>query len=424
MAKKILIISPHFPPSNLAAVHRSRLFAQHLGEFGWEPVILTVDEKYYEEKLDWNLHKLLPPGLRIEKVKAFKVTRPRIVGDIGLRGFFQLYKKAKQLIIKEKFDFLYILIPSFYVALLGRLLHRSTGVKYGIDYIDPWVHLFPGSEKTFSRHWFSTKLAKLLEPIAIKKASLITGVAEGYYKGVQERNPHLLNTCRFGAMPYGGEVNDHKSLKKLGLIPYLFQTKEKLQLVYAGAMLPKAYEPLEKIFKAIADEKEKYNSVEFHFIGTGSTPDDPKGYTIKSLAEKYGLWQYIVFEYPKRIPYLDVLIHLEAAAGVFILGSTEPHYTPSKTYQGVLSQKPIVAVLHTQSTAVNIIRSSGAGLVLDFDGEQEIDKIEYGFRSFFDSFRKFQRTFQPDMVNRQIFDQYSAKAVTQKLVTSLNSLYQ
>jgi hypothetical protein len=53
--KKILIISPHFPPSNLAAVHRSRLFAQHLPSFGWDPIILAVDEKYYEEKLDWDL---------------------------------------------------------------------------------------------------------------------------------------------------------------------------------------------------------------------------------------------------------------------------------------------------------------------------------------------------------------------------------
>ena len=67
--KKILIISPHFPPSNLAAVHRSRLFAQHLPSFGWEPVILMVDEKYYEEELDYNLVKLLSPGLRLEKVK-------------------------------------------------------------------------------------------------------------------------------------------------------------------------------------------------------------------------------------------------------------------------------------------------------------------------------------------------------------------
>src|SRR5690242_9740536 len=78
--KKILIIYPHFPPSNLAGVHRPRLFAQHLPSFGWEPVILTVDEKYYEEELDHNLVKLLPETLRIEKVKAFKVTKPRKIG--------------------------------------------------------------------------------------------------------------------------------------------------------------------------------------------------------------------------------------------------------------------------------------------------------------------------------------------------------
>ena len=96
--KKILIIYPHFPPCNLAGVHRSRLFAQHLPAFGWQPIILTVDEKYYEEKLDYNLEKLLPVDLRIEKVKAFKLTKPRVIGDIGLRAFFQFYKRAKQLI--------------------------------------------------------------------------------------------------------------------------------------------------------------------------------------------------------------------------------------------------------------------------------------------------------------------------------------
>jgi hypothetical protein len=91
--KKILIIYPHFPPSNLAGVHRPRLFAQHLKSFGWEPVILTVHEKFYEEELDWNLHKLLTSEIRIEKVNAFKITKPRLIGDIGLRGFFQLRKK-------------------------------------------------------------------------------------------------------------------------------------------------------------------------------------------------------------------------------------------------------------------------------------------------------------------------------------------
>jgi hypothetical protein len=419
--KKILIISPHFPPSNLAAVHRSRLFAQHLPEFGWEPIVLMVDEKYYEEKLDHNLEKLLPQGLRIEKATAFNITKPRLIGDIGLRAFFQLYKKAKQLIQKEKIDFLYIPIPSFYMALLGRWLHKTTGIKYGIDYIDPWVHHFPGSDKLFSRHWFSTKAAKFLEPIAVKKASLITGVAEGYYKGVIERNPKLVTHCIFGAMPYGGEKTDHEKLNQLDIKPYLFQKKYgKIQFMYAGAMLPKAYEPLERIFKAIANNPTGLESIEIHFVGTGKTTNDANGHTIKPLAEKYGLWQNTIFEYPKRIPYLDVLVHLDAVDSVFILGSTEAHYTPSKTYQGVLSGKPILAVLHKESTAVKILKESGAGMVLDFDGEQGIDLIETAFPAIVSSFLKWSSNFDPHKINKDIFEQYSATSITRQLAALLN----
>ncbi|MEQ1796539.1 MAG: hypothetical protein ABL872_01235 [Lacibacter sp.] len=420
--KKILIISPHYPPSNLAAVHRSRLFAQHLPAFGWQPIILTVDEKYYEETLDWNLQKLLPADQRIEKVNAYAVTKPRLIGDIGLRGFYQLRKKAMELVTKEQIDFVYIPIPSFYISLIGPYLHRKTGVKYGIDYIDPWVHQFPGSDKLFSRHWFSTKLARWLEPKAVKQASLITGVAEGYYKGVIERNPDLLNTCVFGAMPYGGEAADHERLKELQLKPYLFKRNEKLQFVYAGAMLPKAYGPLEAIFQSIAANKEQYSNVEFHFIGTGKTPNDPNGYTIKPLAEKYALWQTVVFEYPKRIPYLDVLIHLDTVDAVFILGSTEPHYTPSKTYQAVLSRKPILAVLHEQSTAVTIVRSTNAGMVMGFNGEEGVVAIKEQFKELFNEFLSFNQNYSPSKVNTALFIQYSAKEVTRLLAHLLEAV--
>lgn len=421
--KKILIISPHFPPSNLAAVHRSRLFAQHLPASGWEPVILTVHEDYYEEALDPNLAKLLPEALAIEKVKAFKVSRPRLIGDIGLRSFFHLYKRAKKIIREQKIDFLYIPIPSFYVALLGRWLQSTTGIKYGIDYIDPWVHRFPGSDKRFSRHWFSTRLAEWLEPIAVKKASLITGVAEGYYKGVKDRNPHLLKTCVFGAMPYGGEKRDHEKIKELGLQSYLFPPKaDKLQLIYAGAMLPKAYEPLEKIFQGIVAKPALFEHLEIHFIGTGKTPDDPKGYNIKPLAEQYGLWQRIIFEYPKRIPYLDVLVHLNMAQGIFILGSTEMHYTPSKVFQGILSGKPLLAVLHKDSTALQVVQSTGAGICYPIDPDH-LDKMPEGFCEAFTTYANWSKYFDPAAVKMEVFEQYSAAFVTSTLANLLDRAY-
>jgi hypothetical protein len=420
--KKILIITPHYPPSNLAAVHRSRLFAQHLPAFGWEPLILTVHEDFYEEELDWNLHKLLPVNQRIEKAGAFKITKPRLVGDIGLRGFFQLRKKALQLVENEQIDFVYIPIPSFYVALIGPYLHKKTGVKYGIDYIDPWVHRFPGSDKLFSRHWWSTKLAEWLEPKAVKDASLITGVAKGYYESVIQRNPFLQKSCLFGAMPYGGEAMDHELLKTLALQPYLFQKNKKLQMVYAGAMLPKAYKPLEAIFSRMAENKEIFSSTEFHFIGTGKSANDSTSYNIKFLAEKYGLWQSVVFEYPKRIPYLDVLVHLDAADGIFILGSTEPHYTPSKAYQGVLSGKPVLAVLHTASTAVKVLEKSCSGIVLSFNGETDIEKISDNWMMTWDSFCHFKEKFSKEEVRQDVFEHYSAKAVTQQLAELLDQL--
>jgi hypothetical protein len=421
--KKILILYPHFPPSNLAGVHRARLFAQHLPSFGWEPVILTVDEKFYEEKLDYNLQKLLPAELRIEKVNAMPVTKPRFIGDVGLRAFFQLYTKAKKLIKSENFHFLYIPIPSFYVALLGRWLHSSTGIKYGIDYIDPWVHKFPGSEKILSRHWFSTLFAQILEPIAVKKASLITGVAEGYYKGVKERNRNLAKQAVFAAMPYGGEKADHDKLELLQLEPYLFKKAPgKIQLVYAGAMLPKAFEPLEAIFSGIQKQKNEFKNLQIHFIGTGKTANNISGFNIKPLAEKYNLWNDLIFEYPARIPYLDVLIHLKAADGVFILGSTEPHYTPSKVYQAVLSKKPIFAILHSKSTACTVINTSKAGILITFSGDAEIQGLSDNFLSGYMRYNDFSKEYNFENVNLTEFEKFSAYKVTEILATNLDKV--
>jgi len=421
--KKILIISPHFPPSNLAAVHRARLFAIHLPSQGWTPHILTVDEKYYEEKLDWDLLKLVPTELEISKVSAFAVTKPRLIGDIGLRGFLGLYKKALSLIHEQNIAFIYIHIPSFYVALLGRLLNYKTGIPYGIDYIDPWVHEFPGSNKLFSRHWFSSIAAKILEPVAVKKASIITGVSEGYYKGVIDRNPNLLPKCTFGAMPYGGEMRDHDALKFVEKEAYLFpdSPKKKIRFVYAGAMLPKAYEPLKMIFQVLSNNAQFANEVEFHFIGTGKFADDPKSFNIKDMAEEYRLWKSVVFEYPARIPYLDVLVHLKAADAIFVLGSTEPHYTPSKVFQSVLSRKPILAVLHTESAAIKVVEDTRAGICCPIKPERMSD-LKIDFRNALVRFLTFMKSYQYEKVDMTSFEEYSAKRVTMKLVELLNNL--
>jgi len=419
--RTIIFVAPHFPPSNLAAVHRSRLFAQHLPAFGWEPTVVTVHPDYYTEDLDWNLAQLVPNDLRIERVPAVP-DRWSPISDIGVRGFVPLLQRLLQLADREEPDFLYIPIPSHYAALLGPIVHHLHGMPYGIDYIDPWVQPeWHPDEEPLNRHWWARKLASVLEPLAVRNASLITGVAEGYFDDVLDRNPHLKTQAVTAAMPYGGEQADHEAVARLNIDPYLFDSDDgQFHFVYAGALLPKAMAPLERMLRSIAHAPRIFDDVCFHFIGTGTSPNDPEGYKVRPVAERYGLWESVVREYPARIPYLDALVHQEEADAVFVLGSTEPHYTPSKVYQGVLARKPVMAVLHEASSACAVLRSTGAGQVLDFAGPDDVDRIEASFADATGRFRAFAADFDPAQVDRSRFEQYSARSVTRTLAEALD----
>ena len=403
-------------------MHRSRLFAQHLPEFGWDPIVVSVRPERYEERPDANLLKLLPDRLRVEHVGAMPTSPARIVGDVGIRGFVPMLRRILRIIDSEQVDFLYIPIPSFYAALLGPLVHRLRGVPYGIDYIDPWVYAPTGRENLKGKA--SLTLARLLEPTAVGRASLITGVAERYYRPVLERNPHLLRQAVTAAMPYGGEAVDHQRMRTLGIEPYLFRGgRARFRLVYAGALLPRAFEPLERMCAAIARDRDLYSDVEFCFIGTGTSPDDTKGYNVKATAERHGLWETVIREHPARIPYLDTLAHLEASDAVFVLGSTESHYTPSKVFQGILSGKPVLAVLHSASTACAVLRETNAGVVLEFDGESDVARVEDAFGEVFRRFRAFAATYKPAQVDVSAFDPYTARSVTSILAAALDEAY-
>src|SRR5690554_6194763 len=143
--KNILIIYPHWPPSNLAGIHRARLISNFLPEMGWHPIVLTVKPEFYEEKPDPNIEKTVRESTEVISANAKAVkSSSRLIGDIGLRAFAHLKKKALEIIAERQIDFIWIPIPSFYIAILGRQLYEKTSTPYGIDYIDPWVDSFVG----------------------------------------------------------------------------------------------------------------------------------------------------------------------------------------------------------------------------------------------------------------------------------------
>ena len=84
--KTVLILYPHWPPSNLVGVHRVRLVANNLARHGWHPVVLTVHEDFYEEPGSAESVRLVNESAEVIKVTArapWTLFGKRLVGDIG-----------------------------------------------------------------------------------------------------------------------------------------------------------------------------------------------------------------------------------------------------------------------------------------------------------------------------------------------------
>lgn len=405
--REILIIYPHWPPSNLAGVHRPRLIANFLPEFGWHPVVLTVEEQFYEEPLDEDLTLTVSPEIEAHKVSAYRVLQfgqRRWIGDIGLRAFPQLYRRAKALIRERKFLFVWIPIPSFYTALLGRCLHESTGIPYGIDYIDPWVSKLAPYDGRFSRAWWSNKLAGILEPIAVKKAALISGVSQAYYQGVLDRN-FQARAISHVAMPYGFDPRDHAIRLNNLTLPWSDRRGVR-PIVYAGAFLPQSHVFVRLLFRAmrqlvVSGEWPLGNHL--YFLGTGVY----RGEQISDYARAEGV-EIFVTEIHARFPYLHILNFLERAAGVMVIGSTERHYTASKTFQALLAGRPVLAVLHAESSAAHILQEANAAqyLVL-YQGKMTEQALLDGIKARLSDFSKQDCDWRPVL---RLLDRYSAKA--------------
>jgi hypothetical protein len=412
--KTILIIYPHWPPSNLAGVHRPRLIGNFLVQLGWKVIVITVHERYYEEQLDGDLLRTVSPEIRVIKVKASDVLRIwklRLIGDIGLRSFWGLYRTSKNLIEREKIDFIWIPIPSWYTSLIGRLLFERAKVPYGIDYIDPWVSKLAPYDKIFSRAWFSNNFAKILEPIAIKKASLISGVADSYFADVLKRNFPKKKPFTV-AMPYGFDPHDHTL--KLPNLEYPWNNNERV-FIYAGAFLPQSILFVSSLFSALKYLRQDNlidKEIKFYFIGTGKY----RGKTIMEYAAEFKVDDLVV-EIPERRPYLHILNYLSSANGVLIIGSTERHYTASKTFQCLLSGRPIFALLHEESSAADILKQCEADeYLVTYSQQMTKDELEQKTYQTLLSFLNPNNNWTP---NLKALEPYSAKYSALKLARAI-----
>ena len=371
MTRRVLLVSPHFPPDSTAGTHRARLLAPHLRAHGWEPTVLTVDPRDYEGALDPTLARSVPSDLRVVRARAWPagLTRRFGVGDLGLRAFEGLWREASHLLSHERFEALFITIYPAYAALLGPLLKRRFRVPFVLDYQDPWVGEWgrtvgadaDGHPDFKSRA--SRAAALRLEPIALRAADGVTAVSRATFEQALERTRDAAPTVT-AELPIGWDERDFAFLREhrppaSALTP---RGDGLVHMAYVGTLLPAGIETLRGFCAALALAAERDRAVatrlRVHFVGTSNLRSSSASARVLPVAREFRVLD-LVTERPERLDYFDALQTLVDASAVLLIGSNERHYTPSKVFPAMLSGRPLLAIYHVESTATALLQRFG-----------------------------------------------------------------
>ena len=212
--KKVLIITYYWPPAGGPGVQRVLKFAKYLPEFGWQPIILTVENGEYPA-IDESLLKEIPQGIKVYKTKSFepftiyrkffsdKKNQPIPVGILAQSGGslkkrianfirlnfiipdakigwkFSAVKEGQKIIDLEKPDLIFSSSPPPTTHLIAKTLAKRNKIKWIADLRDPWskIHYYQNN-----RLAIANKLDERIEHKTLSASNKVITVSENFAK--------------------------------------------------------------------------------------------------------------------------------------------------------------------------------------------------------------------------------------------------
>lgn len=347
-------------------MHRVRTSLSYFAAQGWEAQVVTVDVAYTDMVQDELLLQSIPVEIKVHKVKALnkRWTGKLGLGSLALRSLWYYKKYLDQLLKAEHFDLIYFSTTQFPVCVLGAHWKKKFNVPYVIDMQDPWHSEYyqdkPKNQRP-AKYWFSYRLNKYLEPLALKNVSGLISVSADYITGLKQRYPQIKDVpsavITFGLFDKDAEI----ALANQNKFPKLLSPGF-INIVYAGRGGADMHKAITPLFSALAEglknNQEVFNRFRFHFIGTSYAASGQGKPTILPLAQQFAV-EGLVTEITDRISYYHTLTTLQQADALFIAGSDDAKYTASKIYPYLMMKKPLLAIFNPASSAIGILKDFG-----------------------------------------------------------------
>jgi hypothetical protein len=418
--QKVIFFAPYFPPSALPPSQRVRLLMPYFAKYKLQPVVFTVSHKNRTDVEDSWLQSITENyDFEKKEIPCFNnnLSRKIGIGDIGIRimPFYFFYFIYYSLFHKPAFV-LYI-VPPWNILIIAPMLKFLTGVKYGIDYIDPWI---VDDKKRINKNIkskISHLVAKLFEKKAVKNASVIYTVSEGMNNDLYKRYDFLNDTI-VKAVPYGAEKSDYD----------FFKNKVKLNrssvkiIRYIGAVWADAYPVIDilcKVFKTVSLS----HSIQVQFIGTSYASKELAKKQLDDIINKNKL-DKVLTEEPLRVSYKQS-IELTMQSDILLLfGGMQSFYAASKLMGLIYSEKPFLAFLHKDSHPALLLKELNYPYLVCYSnetGELPQDK-EAELLSVFTNLLNNYNNFNPLDSELKIIKSFSAESMADKIIQPISKI--
>ncbi len=382
--RRVLIVSPHFPPINAPDHQRVRMSLPYYAKFGWEPVVLAVHPDDVAVTREDELCETYPKTIRVEYCRAWSLrwTRWFGVGNAGWRALWPFLRTGTRLLRRERFDLVFFSNTQFITFLLGPLWRWRFGVPYVIDIQDPWrTHYYeqpdaprpPGGRKYF----LARVVARLAEGPVYRRAAGFVSVSQQYLDDLAQRCPWFAAkpqaTIRFGISP-----EDFVAARRLRNAEHTLPRQPgEVHLLYTGAAGPIMPHAINVLLEGLRRFRVSHPGtaarLRMHFWGTSYVAKGTGKYSVLPIAQARQVAD-LVTEIPYRLGHLECLRLQTQADALMLLGSSDRAYSPSKLYPYYLTGKPILSVVFRGSYLEKILRELGCSYVVAFElGESHDD---------------------------------------------------
>ena len=381
---RLLVITYYWPPSGGAGVQRCLKFVKHLGHFGVEATVVTVDpdEATYPVS-DESLRAEVPAGVRVirtgtsEPFESYKKLTGRAVpyGGFANEGRPGLVQQAlrfvrgnlfipdprrgwnrhalaaveKLLAAGETFDAVLTSSPPHSTQLIGLELQRRHGLRWLADLRDPWTDIY------YYKDLHHTPLAAWLdaryERQVLTRADAVLVTSPETKRLFQAKLPQLPSG-KFHVLPNGYDESDFQ-------LPSQPPT-DCLRITHTGT-ITELYR-IERLLEAVATCAARHPKVPMRLRFVGQVANQ-----LREQIAQAGLLP--ITEFIPFVPHEESVRHLMAASVLLMAIPDVPRnfgILPGKVFEYLAANKPILCIGPAGCDADNLLQECAAGHALPY----------------------------------------------------------